>query len=396
MTVSSGIASFTDLGDSTAETITLHFTSVPVVSSVSSNSVVVSAPNAIHLVIHVQPSPAATAGVAFAAQPVVYVEDQNGHLETGDNTTQVTVTSIPTGSGPLHGTTTIKVSGGIATFSGLSDNKAETITLKFTSASAIPFVTSNSIAVSPAATSQLVIHTQPSPTAKAGVPFPTQPVIYVEDRYGNLESGDSSTAVTVSLPPRTSGALRGLTRLVVSHGVAKFTNLAENTAEAIALQFTSVPALTTAVSSNILISPAAANQLVIHTQPAPTATIGVPFKIQPVIYIEDVFGNLVTGDSSTKVSVVSVTNPSRPLLGMTTATASRGIVTFTNLASSVAAIIKLGFTSSPALLQAISNSIVVRASGSSSTWEHQVTCCRALPNSGRIRLRRPSSESPVF
>ena len=59
------------------------------------------------LVIATQPSATATAGVAFGTQPVVYVEDQYGNLETGDNTTQVTAASLPIGSGPLQGTTTV-------------------------------------------------------------------------------------------------------------------------------------------------------------------------------------------------------------------------------------------------------------------------------------------------
>jgi hypothetical protein len=102
------------------------------------------------LVIHTQPSPTATAGVAFATQPVIYEEDQYGNLETADNSTVVTV-ALNTGCGPLQGTLTATVSGGVATFVNLSDNTAETITLKFTSgvlASAI----SNSIVVSPATT----------------------------------------------------------------------------------------------------------------------------------------------------------------------------------------------------------------------------------------------------
>ena len=41
-----------------------------------------------------------------------------------------------------------------------------------------------------------MIQTQPSPTATAGQPFATQPVIYEEDQYGNLETGDNSTVVT--------------------------------------------------------------------------------------------------------------------------------------------------------------------------------------------------------
>ena len=151
--------------------------------------------------IHTQPSPTAATGVPFSTQPVVYVEDQYGNLETGDNTTQVTAASLPMGSGPLQGTTTVTASGGIATFTDLSDNVPETITIQFTSSPALTAATSNSIVVTAPAT-QLAIHTQPSPTATAGVAFSTQPVVYVEDQYGNLETGDNTTQVTAALLQR--------------------------------------------------------------------------------------------------------------------------------------------------------------------------------------------------
>ncbi len=106
----------------------------------------VSAGPATQLVIETQPSATATAGVAFATQPVIYEEDQYGNLETGDNSTVVTV-SLNTGSGPLQGTTTAKVSGGVATFTNLADDTAETISLKFASGS-LASATSNSIVVS--------------------------------------------------------------------------------------------------------------------------------------------------------------------------------------------------------------------------------------------------------
>ncbi len=53
--------------------------------------------------IHTEPSSTATAGHAFAIQPVIYLEDSNGNLETSDNSTVVTV-SLASGSGPLGGT----------------------------------------------------------------------------------------------------------------------------------------------------------------------------------------------------------------------------------------------------------------------------------------------------
>ena len=161
--------------------------------------------------------------MAFSTQPVVYVEDQYGDLETGDNTTQVTA-SLASGTGPLHGTVTVTVSGGIATFTDLSDNTAETISLQFTSVPVLTAATSNNIVISPAAASQLAIATQPSPTATAGVAFATQPVVYIEDQYGNLETSDNTTQVTAALHSG-SGPLLGTTTVTASGGIATFTDL---------------------------------------------------------------------------------------------------------------------------------------------------------------------------
>ena len=78
-------------------------------------------------------------------------------------------------------------SGGVATFTNLADDKAETISLEFTGGGLTP-ATSERSSSSPAAASQLVIHTQPSSTATAGQAFATQPVIDEEDQFGNIET----------------------------------------------------------------------------------------------------------------------------------------------------------------------------------------------------------------
>ena len=57
---------------------------------------------------------------------MIYEEDQFGNLVTTDNTTVVTA-SLSSGDGPLKGTTSVTVVGGVATFTNLSDNTAETL-----------------------------------------------------------------------------------------------------------------------------------------------------------------------------------------------------------------------------------------------------------------------------
>jgi hypothetical protein len=220
---------------------------------------------AAQLVIHTQPSATATAGQALAVQPVIYEEDASGHLDMTDSSTQVTA-SLESGSGTLLGTTTVTVHEGIASFTNLADNTAGAISLAFTSVPAHTSALSSNITISPAQPSQLVIHTQPSPTASTGQPFPTQPVIYEEDQFGNLETGDNTTQVTASLRVGT-GPLLGTTTVTVARGIATFTNLADNTAESIILLFTG-PGLAKATSNPITITDPPKAQVVIGSAKA--------------------------------------------------------------------------------------------------------------------------------
>ena len=161
-----GVATFAGLADKTAEASSLVFAGGGLTSA-TSGTIAVSPAAASQWVIHLQPSTTATAGQAFAAQPVVYEEDPFGNLITGDSSTTVTV-SLGSGTGPLQGTTSATVSGGIATFTGLADGTAETITLKF-SGGGLAAASSNAITIASAPTPTPSPTQTPSPT-----PTPTR------------------------------------------------------------------------------------------------------------------------------------------------------------------------------------------------------------------------------
>jgi hypothetical protein len=235
-TASQGVASFSGLTLTKAASGYMLQVSSSGVSGATTSAFTITSAAASKLVIQTQPSATATAGQPFAPQPVIAEEDQYGNLETDDSSSVVTA-ALNSGVGPLQGTTTATVSGGVATFAGLFDNKAEAISLAFTSGS-LTSATSSNIVVSPARATQLVIRTQPSAAATAGQAFGTQPVVYVVDQFGNLETGNNSTVVTATLNSGT-GPLQGTTTATVSGGVAAFTNLADNAAESISLKFTS-------------------------------------------------------------------------------------------------------------------------------------------------------------
>jgi hypothetical protein len=248
--VSGGIATFSNLAYDKSETISLAF-NVTGLAGATSTDIVVSPAAPKQLVIDSEPTSTATAGEAFANQPVIDEEDQYGNIETNDSGRVVTA-SLSSGTGPLQGTAMAVISGGIATFNSLADNTAETISLAFNSPG-LTDATSANIVVSPAAPSKLVIHLQPSPTAKAGQAFAIQPTIYEEDQYGNIETTDNQTVVTAALASG-SGPLQGTNKVTLSGGVANFTNLADKSAETVTLIFTTGALATTGASIPIVVT----------------------------------------------------------------------------------------------------------------------------------------------
>ena len=171
----------------TAGTYTFTVTS-PGLTSTTTTAFTVTPAAASQLVIQTQPSATATAGVAFAAQPVIYEEDKYGNLETGDNSTVVTAT-LGSGAGPLQGATTATVHGGIATFTNLADDKAETISLKFMSGMLTTPNTSG-VAVSAATASSFTLSALPA-TVMAGTAFNF--TVTACDAYGNVATGYTGT-----------------------------------------------------------------------------------------------------------------------------------------------------------------------------------------------------------
>ena len=354
---SSGVATFSDLKIDLAGTYTLAATDGTLAASGASNSFTITAA-ANKVVFGHQPTDA-TAGVALSPDVTVKVEDQYDNVVTTDSSTVILNLSSATFENGSS-TATAAASNGVATFRGLKIDLAGTYTLAATDGTLTASGTSNSFTISAAAASKLVIQTQPSASATAGVAFATQPVIYEEDRFGNLETGDNSTLVTASLSSG-AGLLQGTTSITLQGGEAAFSNLADDTASTIALRFFG-GGLTAGPSTKVVVSPAAAYKLVIHTPPSATATAGQRFSTQPVIYEEDRFGNLETGDNRSVVTV-SLNSGSGPLQGTTTATVAKGVATFTNLADSIAETITLRFTSG-SLNAAITSPITITPSAS--------------------------------
>src|SRR6185369_13487722 len=213
-------------------------------------------------------------------------------------------------------------------FTDLRIDLAQTTKQLTASAGGLTNAVSSFFSILPAAASQLVLQTQPSPATVAGVAFAQQPVIWIADQFGNLRNSDSGVVVA-AVRNAGSGTLQGTTSVSSVNGIVSFTNLFHTVATTLTINFAST-SLTGTTSGSVVVNPAAASRLTIQTQPSATASAGTLFVQQPVIRIEDPFGNLRSSDSSTVVTA-SRGAGSGTLQGTTSRTALNGVVSFNNL-----------------------------------------------------------------
>ena len=146
---SAGAATFGSLAINKAGSYTLAGTDGTLTATGNSSSITISPAAASQLVITQQPSATATFGQAFSTQPIVAEEDPYGNVITTDSTNTVTAARGSQGTSNLQGTTTLTLSSGVATFSGLSYNSLETMNIAFSTTAGIFTATSNAVSVVP-------------------------------------------------------------------------------------------------------------------------------------------------------------------------------------------------------------------------------------------------------
>jgi hypothetical protein len=288
----SGIAAFSNLSHNTATNITIQFSSTGVSNAISS-SIAVSAATATRLAFAVQPGNA-TAGSIFGIQPVVVTQDDFGNNSTFGLGANLNVSmSLEAGAGPLQGTLVADIGTGAGNgrinLTDLRLDAAGPNQQLQASANGLINTYSSLFTVNASTADHLMIQTQPSSAAEAGVAFPIQPAIRVEDIFGNLRTADNSTVVTVARNAG-SGLLGGTKTATASGGIAAFSNLSYTNAETIDLGFSS-GALPVIISSSINVAAGPVRKLIILAQPSSTATAGQPFPQQPRVRLEDQFGN---------------------------------------------------------------------------------------------------------
>ena len=321
-----GLAAFNGLGLSgLVGTYTLTF-SAGAAPNVTSGSVSLAAGAAAKLSMSAQP-PASTAnGSAFGSSVQLSDNAGNAVSQAGVN---VTVGLVGAGAA-LSGTTTVATDGaGVAAFSGLTiTGTFGNYQLSFSSGG-LSAATSNTIALTAGAATQLTIATPPPGTAVSGTPFASAPSVQLRDQSGNAVS---QAGVTVDATLTGSGGtlIGSASANTDANGLATFSGLGISASAAGNFTISFSSGSLTGTSSGTIAVTMPATQLFVATQPSGTASSGTAFSVQPSVQILDAVG--IPVNQAGILVTAAVTGGGASIVGASTATTNgSGVATFTGL-----------------------------------------------------------------
>jgi uncharacterized protein (TIGR03382 family) len=318
-----GVASFANLS---VDRVGLNYTLVAGASGLfADNSVgfdVRVGPPA-QLAFTASPTGNVTSGSAFTAR--VAVRDAGGNVVTG-TPTQVTLSLINAPGAILSGTTTATTVNGVATFSGLSVDKAGSGYMLQADATGLPAASSPAFGVAAGAPTALAFTGQPG-NSTAGAAIAPAVSVTVRDANGNTVTA-SSMSITLALSTNPSGGtLAGTLSAAAVNGVATFGDLSIARAGTGYTITASSGTLTSATSSAFDITAGVATQLVFRVGPSGTtagATLG-----NVTVEFQDANGNRVNTTRNVTMSLQG--GQGGTLGGTTTVAASAGVAMFSDL-----------------------------------------------------------------
>ena len=282
--------------------------------------------------ITTQPTAPSVNGGALAAQPVVVVQDQYGNTVTSSSASIGAATGQ--GGWTLSGTLSVAASSGVATFAGLTATANTSIsgaTIDFTSGSLTHIVSSSFNIPAPA---------PPTLTAASGVTVDSAFTVTFTD---NSSWRSAITSITVG------GLTLSPTAYSVSASQITFTPSADALLQSAGTK--SIVVIATGFANDNLsqaIGFGAATKLGIITQPTAPAANGSALAAQPVVAVQDQYGNTVT-TSSASITAAAVQG-TWTLGGTLTVSASSGLATFSGLTASASGAVSgvtIDFTSTP-------------------------------------------------
>ena len=265
----------------------------------------------------------AAAGTAVANPLTVTVTDAENNPVVGHSVTF----AVTAGGGSLGTTTATTDASGVATSTwtlGTTAGATQTVTATASGLTGSP-VTFNATATGAAA--NLALTSGDTQTGAAGVQLANPITVTVTDANNNPVAGTTVTfAVTAG-----GGSLGTTTATTDASGVATSTWTLGATAGATQTATATASGLTgSPVTFNATATAGAAANLVFTAEPV-GGLDGQALSTQPVVAIQDAFGNVITTDSSTVVTLAISSGAGGTLGGTLTAIASNGVATFTNV-----------------------------------------------------------------
>jgi hypothetical protein len=256
------------------------------------------------LAVTTQPPASVTAGAPFTV--AVTAENPNGSTDTSFDGS----VTIADGSQNLGGTTTVTAANGVATFTGLTLDTADTVGENLgLSAAGLPDAYTNYLTVTPAAATQLVIPAVTAPVL-AGQQFTQQ--VFAEDPYGNIDTNFNQGVWPEVLQNGT--LVKGWGWINAVAGVATFDPvLIPAAGNGYAFSASSGTLNGTGPVFNVT-----NDQLVVLSQPT-SVTAGAPFNV--VVEAMNAQGIVDRSFSG----AVTLSDASQTLGGTTTVTASNGV-----------------------------------------------------------------------
>jgi hypothetical protein len=331
-TAVSGTATFNDIQiNLAASNYKLTAAGTGGVTSADSRFFAINPAAADHLVYAVQPSNA-TATATITPPIEVKAVDIFGNTATAfaDNVSMA-ISDANASGGALSGTTSKAAVAGVATFSDLSINLAQTghtLTATDAGGAGAGNVVSNSFDITVSTSNHLVFGTAPS-TATAGQSIPNF-TVEARDASNSLLGGfNGNVTVSITAGSGTAGAtLSGTKTVAASGGIATFTGLSIDKSgvgykvSAVATGFAG------ATSGTFTINAGAAAKVVFRQQPS-TAGAGAAISPAMTVELQDAFGNKVTGTPANVTLAIAVNAGGGTLSGTATQAVNTGTATAT-------------------------------------------------------------------
>ena len=308
--VANGMAAFANLAITTTGTYQLLASSNPVLTSVTSTSIVVSpAPNApskpFKLVWDTEPPAQVIHNFPFGG--ALDLDDFYGNLVTNAlGTVTLSLDNNP-GSANLGGDVSADLASGIASFTNLSITAlGNGYTLQATSTvGGLTSPPSTPIDVLPTPAVSLAITAEPPSSVTVHQSFGIQ--VTALDQFGSPDP-DFNGSITVALASGPAAQLGGTLTATAINGVATFSGLSVDlvgTGYTLAVSSTGLAGDT---STSFSATPAAATQLLITTEPPSSVAAGAQFSF--IVTAEDQYGNVATSFNGNETIGCGIFGPS--------------------------------------------------------------------------------------